>query len=143
MVSGGAAWSDHVAVQLFLNHPESKLTLCLPCEWDTKLGQHIDTGKKDWRVNPGQLANRYHLEFSKDIKQSSLAMITKAIALGAVIKAHKGFHARNLQVGKSDYLIAFSYSTTTEPTDGGTLHTWKHSRALKKHYSLDPKFFVK
>jgi predicted Rossmann fold nucleotide-binding protein DprA/Smf involved in DNA uptake len=36
LVSGGAAYGDHIAVRLFLAHPESKLSLHLPCKFASK-----------------------------------------------------------------------------------------------------------
>lgn len=132
LVSGGAAYGDHIAVRLFLAHPESSFTLHLPCKFDKK---YEDTGVKDWRINPGNTANYYHSLFSKNEGIDSLKEIEQAISIGANILVYKGFHKRNAEVAKSDYTIAFSYSKEDYPTDGGTNFTWKLCKGEKKHFS--------
>lgn len=135
LVSGGAAWCDHIAVFLYLKHPESKLTLHFPCKWDTNKKQFIDNGLYHWAKNPGRTANSYHLSFQKKIKENTLEQIHDAIGQGAIVCDHyKGFHDRNLIVGQSQHLIAFSFSTGDIPSDGGTLHTWKQSKSAHKTY---------
>lgn len=58
---------DHVAVALFLEHPESQLTLFLPCPFVVRgdILQYEDTGSDDWRVNPGRMANNAHGAYSR------------------------------------------------------------------------------
>lgn len=132
LVSGGAAYGDHIAVRLFLAHPESSLTLHLPCKFDKK---YEDTGLKDWRTNPGNTANYYHSLFSKNEGINSLNEIEQAILAGANILVYKGFHKRNLEVAKSDIVLAFTYSKGNSPTDGGTKHTWSNANGIKVHFS--------
>ena len=55
LVSGGAAWVDHVAVSLYLQNHYPELELNLPCEFTD--GRYSDTGAYDWRVNPGKTSN--------------------------------------------------------------------------------------
>ena len=60
LVSGGAAWSDHIAVTLFLNRQNynlniKELRLYLPCQFDMETKRFYDNGSKDWRVNPGKV----------------------------------------------------------------------------------------
>ena len=62
LVSGGAAWSDHVAVELFLSDEYDGLTLHMPCKWIRK--EHYDNGSYSWQTNPGKLANSCHRKFS-------------------------------------------------------------------------------
>jgi len=141
LVSGGAAWADHVAVLLFLESMERDrqpgLTLYLPCAF---LGPDMgfeDTGVADWRVNPGRSANQYHRSFSHVVKRDSFADIHAALALGAVAdSSRRGFHARNMEVAKAEYVIAFTFARGAEPGVGGTLHTWRHARGTKIHFSL-------
>ena len=59
LISGGAAWADHVAVTLFLRGKVAGLELHLPCEWDSANTQFIDTGAAHWASNPGRSANQY------------------------------------------------------------------------------------
>lgn len=141
LVSGGAAWADHVAVKLFLEGFTSKLILHLPCKWDN--GKFIDNGNFDWRINPGRTANYYHGKFSEVLEQTStgiyfdtLSEIDAAIKKGAIITVNNGFHARNNLVAQSEYLIAFTWSQNNSPTDGGTLDTWNKSNGQKYHVCL-------
>ncbi|RUP48371.1 hypothetical protein BC936DRAFT_144662 [Jimgerdemannia flammicorona] len=138
LISGGAAWSDHVAVQLFLLH-DCHLTLFIPCDWDHKTRQFVDNGEPNWRVNPGRCANRYHVMFKLATGYEPLNDIQAAVYIGATIDAsHHGFHARNNAIAQnSDVLIAFSWGTGNSPADGGTSFTWKQCRAQRKiHVSL-------
>lgn len=138
LVSGGAAWSDHVAVYLYMQHPEAKLTLHLPCRWDHIHQQFVDNGGSHWAHNPGRLANKYHHMFTQMVGFNSLQQLETVMTQGASIVDHyKGFHARNRVVGDVQCLLAFSYAPGDKPVTGGTLYTWKHSNAsVKQHYPI-------
>jgi hypothetical protein len=134
LVSGGAGWSDHVAVKLFLRKKVTSLTLCLPCDFDTTTKQYVDTGSDDWKTNPGRLANRYHQYFTVKRERSSLEEIAKAITKGAIIKVYKGFHKRNDIVAKeNDLLIA--YGLGDEP-EGGTKYTFDKCHHSKEFFNI-------
>lgn len=137
LVSGGAAWADHVAVALFLGgFGFASLKLCLPCKWVES--QHLDTGVDDWKTNPGRSANAYHRAFSKKLGKDTLFDIELAQQLGAVLVEGKGFHERNTDVAKSDFLIAFTFGLNGKPKVGGTLDTWQKAApsTRKVHVSL-------
>jgi hypothetical protein len=135
LVSGGSSWSDHVAVHLYLKHPESALSLHLPCAFDSQTGLFTDTNQSHWAQNPGRVLNWNHQSFSRKARIDSLSELQGLDPTKVMIKSdYKGFHDRNLAVGKCQYLLAFSFSKTTEPTDGGTFHTWKHSKSPHKHH---------
>lgn len=151
LVSGGAAWSDHCAVSLFLQNRDGhsglnqrfrcqSLSLFFPCEWDFEKVKFVDSGINDWKTNPGGLANYYHKLFTEkrglDKQKNSLKEIDEAIKKGATYEVHMGFHNRNLKVAKSDYLIAFSWSNEDHPLEGGTKHTWDNCKNKKYHVSL-------
>jgi hypothetical protein len=122
LVSGGAAWADHVAVKLFLQKKAPHLRLFLPCEWDN--GSFKDTGSDDFKTNPGRTANRLHKSFQNRTRINSLTEIQIAKAEGAeLIDIAKGFYARNALVAKSDFLLAITYGNGHEVKDGGTAHT--------------------
>ncbi len=130
LVSGGAAWSDHLAVTLFLqdieNENQRKLQLYLPCEWDSDKKQFIDLGIFDPYKNSGGTSNYYHKLFTEKMGHNTLEDLHLAIQKGANVKTEKGFYARNSLVANDvDYLIAFTWGQSKEePKDGGTLHTW-------------------
>ena len=122
LVSGGAAWADHVAVRLFLDKKAPHLRLFLPCEWDN--GSFQDTGSDDWKVNPGRTANRLHKSFQSRTQINSLTEIHIAKSEGAeLIPVSKGFYARNALVAKSDFLLAMTFGNEHEVKEGGTAHT--------------------
>lgn len=122
LVSGGAAWADHVAVKLFLEKKAPHLRLFLPCEWDN--GSFKDTGSDDWKVNPGRTANRLHKSFQSRTQINSLTEIQIARSEGAeLVSVAKGFYARNALVAKSDFLLAMTFGNEHEVKDGGTAHT--------------------
>jgi len=136
LVSGGAAWADHVAVALWLEerqnphgHPFAGLHLFLPCAFQLTdaQAQAVDTGSSDWRLNCGRLVNQLHREFSKKLGRDSLHDLYLAQSLGAILDmTGNGFHARNkLVAAAANRLLAFTWGDDpTQPKDGGTLHTW-------------------
>jgi len=130
LVSGGAAWSDHVAVALF-NEGYGSLSLHLPCPFNIDQLKFHDNGEMSWETNPGRLANDLHILFNKQIGRNSFEELALAISNGAHVEIHSGFHARNNAM-KSDVLVAYSFSTTGIPESKGTLYTWNKSKALKK-----------
>lgn len=139
LVSGGAAWSDHVAVELFLNKSNvfvKGLELHLPCSFVNS--KYLDNGMFDWKSNPGKTSNYYHQKFSVALgdRERSFKELNQVILNDAKVVIHKGFHDRNSLVSKSNYLIAFTWGKK-EPEDGGTLDTWnKSNNSVKIHVSL-------
>ena len=143
LVSGGAAWGDHVAVSLYLRSitetPFSGLELHVPCAWIPLNHAYEDDGVADWRVNPGHLANGLQRVFGTAISRDTLSEIEAARNVGAVvIDSAKGFHARNSAIAAaSDYLIAFT-SDDVEPISGGTADTWnKFNRGSGRRFHIN------
>jgi hypothetical protein len=135
LVSGGAAWADHLAVDLLLSGYGLGLTLYLPAEWDSTMVRY-QRGPGDKYRDPGQIANYYHGLFSEKMGIDTLAQIEDARDRGAeLVYIPGGFHARNLRVGQVDWLICLHWNgaQATKPK-GGSLHTWNNSRAQKKTY---------
>ena len=121
-VSGGAAVADHLAVQLFLALPNTKLRLHLPAVYDTNAQRFIETPGK--MFDPGNVANFYHRKFWKTCQQPSLAEINQAIRRGAEVKVTPGFKERNTQVAQdADVLIALTFGDGPSLKDGGTRDT--------------------
>ena len=142
LVSGGAAWADHVAVKLWMEHLDifQGLRLHLPCSFvrDARSPRAYDSGGTDWRTNPGRTMNSLHQRFSARIGSNTMADLLAAEALGAVIDSSvKGFHARNTLIAQSEYLIAFTWGDSVHiPKDGGTLDTWNKCSGTKVHVPL-------
>lgn len=140
LVSGGAAWADHVAVKLFLQHKAPHLRLYIPCKWDN--GSFEDIGVDDWKLNPGRTLNRYHKAFSNKTLLNSLTEIQIAKGEGAEILPCKGgFYGRNAMVAKSDFLLAMTYGNKHEVKDGGTAHTVRtYLNRVRKEGIFDKSF---
>jgi hypothetical protein len=90
LVSGGAAYIDHIAVRLFLRGFVKSFTLHLPCKWDKKACEFKDSGVVDYRTNPGGTANHYHRKFSATVGINSLLDIQNAIDAGAKVVVTEG-----------------------------------------------------
>lgn len=125
LVSGGAAWADHVAVSLFLDKKVPHLRLFLPCPFIG--GSFYDNGiANNSTKNPGSIVNWYHRKFQKTTGVNSLTQIQIALSEGAeLINVGKGFYARNELVAKSDFLLAMTFGDKNQVKAGGTAHTVK------------------
>ncbi len=137
LVSGGAAWSDHVAVSLFLAHKADQLTLHLPSTFSLING---DNPPCFWCTSGNQTtadaANKYHREFSQKMGGNTLDGINQAIDAGANIAITKGFKPRDKKIAKeSELLLAFTWGDGKEPkAKSGTAYTWNHCTAPVKHH---------
>jgi hypothetical protein len=156
LVSGGAAWADHVVVQLVLMGvcSPSHLTVYLPA---TLTDGHY-TGLGDSAVKTASTANYYHGLFSQTIQRSSMSELAEMEKMGAtLIPGNGSFHARNADVARAcndGALLAFTFGSefTKQPPwsirefpsstkakdaglkDGGTAHTFDVSKAPRKFH---------
>lgn len=139
LISGGAAFSDHLCVNLFNAGFVKNLTLCLPCKFEN--GKYLDNGEFNSFSNPGGTANYYHKKFSKTVNRDSLSEISTAIEKGANIIIGKGFYDRNKIVAeKSNILLAITFGGGGKVKDGGTKNTVESFIKLKGNnntYHLD------
>lgn len=124
LVSGGAAWADHVAVWAYLNDLCSGLILHLPAPF---MANHFDGG---WGTSGGA-CNYYHQKFDYAMGFHSRGHITSAIEKGAVVTSQplaNGYGAmatRNKLVANDcTHMIAFTFGEGDVPADGGTKITW-------------------
>lgn len=152
VVSGGAAFSDHIAVSLFNNNLVDNLILMLPDSFDIKAQQY--------RVGHyGNIANELHREFSHQCQINSLQDIQRAIENGAIIpdkvESSPGFLTRNSWIAeKCTHLLAFTSGKALNQTvseigynteihdyiikDNGTKDTWrKASQKYRIVISID------
>ena len=155
LVSGGAAWADHVAVSLAIEGAidPKRLTLHLPA----KLGAtgFVEAPGGD-RLDPGRVANYYHRLFAETTGRDPIAEIHEVVRRGAVVdEGTTGFKQRNSVVARNaDGVLAFTFGTgpawmpvvstgrssgDAGLKDGGTADTWEKSRApVKIHVTLAP-----
>ena len=126
LVSGGAALADHIAVKLFLLL-NTNLRLEIPCNWDFDKKQYVDNGQYDWKSNPGRVSNLYHRQFQQATGINSLEEINTVLQnINCKYNIGTGFHNRNNEIAKSEYVIAFTFNSEL---DGGTLDTWNKSKS--------------
>lgn len=139
LVSGGAAWADHVAVKLFLDGVVKQLRLFLPCPFEN--GMFKDTGNEDFKLNPGRVANKYHSLFKEKTGINSLSDLVISKERGAEFRVANGFYARNGLVAKSDILLAMTFGNKEYVKDGGTAHTVKtYLSRVKREGFFDKSF---
>ena len=140
LVSGGAAWADHVAVKLFLDKKVSNLRLFLPCEFEG--GTFKDNGICDSTKNPGGTCNYYHKKFQLTTHINSLSQLQIAKGEGAeFINVDKGFYARNALVAKSDFILAMTFCNGDIVKDGGTSDTIeRYLNRVRKEGIFDKSF---
>jgi len=141
LVSGGAAWADHVAVKLFLDGSVKQLELHLPAPLDGG----IYTGPD--RNSSGSAANYYHGLFKRITGVEGLKEIEKAIERGALVTfepeapGYAAMYARNKKVaGSSNAMLAYTFGEGDVPADGGTKGTWDQSTIAaseKVHVNLE------
>jgi hypothetical protein len=76
LVSGGAAWADHVAVKLFLNKKVPHLRLYLPCLFES--GSFINgPDPVNAKFNTAGTLNYYHQVFQRVTGVNSLSQIQR------------------------------------------------------------------
>ena len=130
--SGGAAFSDHIAITLAMRH-KCYLTLHLPVPWDYNNKQY-STQYKD-----GITSNTYHQQFKQLTGIDSLNDLDFIIQNGALVdQTHKSFKSRNTEVAKCNIMFAFTNGKGDKPGSPGTLDTWNKCLSTQKYYfSLD------
>lgn len=131
LVSGGAAFADHLAVHAFLTqNTPCKLELYLPCKFENNMFE--DNGTVRPVTNPGATANYYHGKFSEVLGINSLVELGLAIETGATVESGGGFFGRNDKIAnRCDSIVAFTFGCKETIKDGGTADTCK--KFLKKH----------
>lgn len=127
LISGGAAWADHMAVELFNKKLVERLVLALPCPFDVIQKEFIEQGAKSC----GATANYYHHLQSRKLNKNTLEELAKAIKSDAEIIVGNGFLNRNLIVAnRADGVLAITFGDKQKLKDGGTAHTM--SNFIKK-----------
>lgn len=127
LVSGGAAYGDHVAVELYARDHVGALLLHLPAPFD-RINKNY-TAVSD----AGHVSNRYHLAFEHTVGVNSLNAIAAVIASKNCVTIEEpsvigltSFFTRNKKVANnSDVMLAFTFGTkgNSELKDGGTSNT--------------------
>lgn len=152
LVSGGASYSDHVAVLLFLEDP---VRYTLELELPAALIQcpeglcYEDNGTRDFKGNPGAVSNHYLNQMQKAFKKvkpdwspfRDFACLEDERFVGRVQSiVTPGFLPRNLKVAeKADHVLAMTFGNGRQLKDGGTSHTMAAflKRGVGTAYHLD------
>lgn len=138
LVSGGSAWADHIAIQLYLTKKFAGLELYLPSEFDPKKKRFKNT-------HEGRRLNFLHEQCQDKTGMPILNEITRVVSSAKAssnsrvkIIIKRGFIQRNTLISKNnDHLVAFTFSSSDEPNGGGTADTWlKTKHTNKKHFTL-------
>lgn len=72
LISGGAAWSDHIVIDLFLSNYISQSKLYLPCEWNSINNKYQETNTI---YDIGKTANYYHKQFRYSLTLNNFNII--------------------------------------------------------------------
>lgn len=139
LVSGGAAWADHLAVWMFLKERCNALTLHLPAPL-----HGIFLGPD---MGSASAANYYHKRFSDLLEMDSLKEIETASQMAncdgtfePYSAGYGAFFRRNKKVAEeSDLLYAYTFGEGDVPADGGTKDTWNQCKGKRIHIPL-PRF---
>ena len=135
LVSGGAAWADHLAVALYISGAVDNLTLHLPAPFD---GTRFVGPDK----SAASAANYYHGLFSRVLGINTLNEIAMVLEGGAVVTyepalhGYSGMFARNAKVARSAEMLAYTFGAGDVPADGGTKDTWDKCRGKRTHVTL-------
>ena len=119
LISGGAAFADHIAVRLNLTCCIS-LLLHLPAPFKDGVFVELESSRSE----TARVANYYHNKFSNLCALDSLAELSTAIRSGAKIVVTPGFKERNTKVAHdADAMIALTFGNKNRIKDGGTADT--------------------
>ena len=137
LVAGGAAWMEHLAVQLFLEGRVTGLTLHLPAPFVQ--GQFLGPDR-----SAGAAANAVHQRFSDLVGINSRADLSRAIARGAevttqpVAAGYSALVARSRRVASdADAVLAYTFAGGAEPSGAGARETWDLVLGPKVHIPID------
>jgi hypothetical protein len=141
LVSGGAAWADHIAVSLYNSDKVGFLRLHLPAPL-------VKRGKV-WQYEggsgtSGSAANYYHKLYKEATGSDGLREIAHAIEKGCnityqpVSDGYGAMFARNnLVAAEAQAGLAYTFGTGKEPADGGTKYTWDRIEGRRVHVDLN------
>ncbi len=131
LVSGGAAWADHLAVTLWLEGGFRSLHLYLPTTLEA-----LPWGGRwmfDAASYEGEISNYYHRKFSAHLRRDTLKELGELTGqVGVVLEVVHGFKQRNSRVAQVDTVIALTWGKGEVPKDGGTKDTWDKAHAATR-----------
>lgn len=150
LISGGAAWADHLAVYAYISGAIDALTLHLPAPLIRNAqgrAMYQELEGPNVKTHTARTANYYHRRFSEMIGYSTLDELYElsespyvTITEEPVSAGMGAFFARNKRVAQSaNAVLAYTFDEGDFPINGGTADTWKKLEidpANRKHVSL-------
>lgn len=132
LVSGGAAWADHIAVVLSFKY-KYKLTLHLPAKFENGFIDGPTAHTTDY----------YHKKFTEKCfkTMTSYDHFKLVKDRGAEFIIHNGFKERNKFVAESRYVIACTFGDGEYVKDGGTAHTCRCYLENCQKEKIEPKLW--
>jgi hypothetical protein len=139
VISGGAAWADHLAVELFLTGKCKDIILHLPAPFCLQTKRFSDAAYN----KTSRACNFYHEKFSQIIGYDSLRQIAEVIDSKQFVtyepksNGYSGMFGRNDKVAAGcDFMLAYTFGRGDIPKDGGTKYTWDKCKVRKQHIAL-------
>jgi hypothetical protein len=137
LVSGGAAWADHLAVHAYLEGWCAAMALYLPAPLAIPAGGPARF--EGMHGSAGAAANYYHDRFAQLAAVPGLEQLAQAAREGAAVQfepAAPGYAAmftRNRKVATGcTAMLAYTFGEGAEPADGGTLNTWSIRKDIER-----------
>lgn len=137
LVSGGAAWADHLAVHAYLEGWCAGLALYLPAP--LAIPPNGPARFEGMHGSAGAAANYYHDRFAQLAAVPGLEQLAQAAQAGAAVQfepAAPGYAAmftRNRKVATGcTAMLAYTFGEGAEPADGGTLNTWSIRKDIER-----------
>lgn len=132
LVSGGSAWAEHIAVQLYLTKEFAGLDLFLVSEFSVKQKKYVNT-------HEGRTLNQLLIECQDKTGIDVFSELAKSIdgKNKAKITIQRAFKPRNTLIAKNcDFLIAFTFGLQ-ENVKGGAIDLWEKVSSDKRiHFDL-------
>lgn len=138
LVSGGAAWADHIAVLLFLADParftlqiEAPAPMVVSHDGGLEYRDTGERGKRSFIANPGGTCNHYHRQFLDALgatRPNWSPFLDFALIAGhprVTVRVTHGFDARNELVAQADNALAMTFGAGATLKDGGTTRTMR------------------
>jgi hypothetical protein len=134
LVSGGAAWADHLAVHLFRTGAVRSLWLHLPAPMKDR---QFMSGRYG---SAGAAANYYHGRFGRVIGRRTVEDIVESMeqpgcefTMQPFSYGYRAMFARNkLIAADASSVLAYTWGDGDAPADGGTRNTWDQCMTRQK-----------
>lgn len=144
VVSGGAAWADHLAVYAYSNGAVEALTLHLPAPLIRNAHGRVmyqELEGANVKTHAARIANYYHRRFSEIVGYDTLEELFEICQDPYVTVTEEptspgmgAFFARNKRIAElANAVLAYTFDEGDAPTSGGTADTWRKLNVDPEH----------